>query len=638
MLSVLLSVTALRDAGWRVGAALVAVFFFTLLLSLAQLDSFPFPALAGLISLVVLAALRPSTTLLGVASVIPVADWLGRRWDPSVAWAEALVVAFSAGYCARGAVATRGRRDELDLPVLLSAAVIVASLVVQFLVDGWRFGGATVRDQLWQLVRQDYLRIAGNGDAVDAAMRLLESLLLFRAASTAARADATFAPLLVRSFVFGAAAAAAVNVLRLWEGALRLSSPVGVFGRYLLTQRFNAHYGDLNAAGSYFVMALFPAIGLASRQVWRWGFAALLIAASLWIAGSRAAFIAGLVAMIVPAAAVARGISATSLRRMTVVTAALVLMLVAVGMVRYLPERGNQRGPATALEVRWQLARTSFRMLAAAPVFGVGIGRYYSRSGEFSSPELLKVFPPAIHENAHNNFLQVLAELGMVGLAAVIWLLFLAFRSSVRLVRADPHDPLRWGVVIGLLASVVSWLGGHPLLVDEPAFLFWVLLGTACGWATNAHTGPPARPRWLVWAVGALILGVGVSVPARANNERADFNLEHRGIGLSHWQDELDGIRYRRAGSISSVFVPSGSSMCLIPLRALKSSGELKVELWLDGRQADQVGVSSDRWLTLKLVLPRDVEAPRFHRLDFRVSGMPSTEEPLLMIGKVQVR
>ena len=630
-----LPLTTWRDAGWRVCSALAAVLFFALLLSLANVGARAQIALALLVVLVVQAARRPAAVLLVLTTVIPVAAWLGRRWDPSVAWAEALVVAFAAGYCARGALTTRRGPDDLDLAIALCTAVIIASLVVQFLVDGWRFGGATVRGDLWRLVSQDYLRIATSGDPVDAAMRFLESLLLFRAAASAARADATFGPLLVRSFVFGAAAAAAINVLRLWEGALRLSSPLVVFGRYFLTQRFNAHYGDLNAAGSYFVLALFPALGLAWRQTRRWGVAAALVAASLWIAGSRAAFVAGLVAMIVPAAVLVRRVSSASSRRTTAVTAAIMLTLVTMGTVRYLPERGNQREPSVALEVRRQLALTSIRMLSVDPAFGVGIGRYYSRSGEFSSPDLLKIFPPAIHENAHNNFLQILAELGIVGLAAVVWLLLLASRAGRRLVRADPRDPVRWGIVVGLLAFVVSWLAGHPLLIDEPAFEFWILLGTVCGWGAP---GPVARARSVSWVVGAMILGIGVSVPIRAYHQRADFNLEHRGIGLSTWQDEVDGVRYRRAGPTSTVFVPSGAKMCTVPLRALASGDDLKVELWLDGRRADEVEVPSARWLILRLLLPDVREAPRFHRLEFRASAKPSTDGAVLMIGKVQVR
>ena len=175
------------------------------------------------------------------------------------------------------------------------------------------------------------------------------------------------------------------------------------------------------------------------------------------------------------------GFSGVRVRRTAAVAAGVVLVVLAVVLVRLLPERGNQQAPSTALEVRWELARTSFRILSAEPLFGAGIGRYHSRSGEFSSPRLLELFPPAIHENAHNNFMQILAELGIVGFAAVGWLLVTAAGSCARLVRAAPHDPLRWGVVVGLLAFAISWLGGHPLLIDEPAFAFWILLGLRAG-------------------------------------------------------------------------------------------------------------------------------------------------------------
>ena len=74
------------------------------------------------------------------------------------------------------------------------------------------------------------------------------------------------------------------------------------------------------------------------------------------------------------------------------------------------------------------------RMVAQQPVFGIGLGEFYQRSGEFSSPELLALFPPAQHENAHNNFLQILAETGLTGLAAFVVLLTAAlYRASTPL-------------------------------------------------------------------------------------------------------------------------------------------------------------------------------------------------------------
>ena len=408
----------------------------------------------------------------------------------------------------------------------------------------------------------------------------------------------------------------------------------------------NAHYGDLNAAGSYFVMALFVAIGLTMRRRGLpWLTSVVLVGCAVWVTGSRMAVISGMLAMMLPAGARAWRMGRGGVRRTTVAAAILVLALLAVVAAFAIPERGNQQSAGTAAHVRWELGRTSLRMTAANPMFGVGIGRFYSRSGEFSSPELLESFPPAIHENAHNNFLQILAELGIVGFAVVMWLLWSVARAAHRLLRADLHDPLRWGLVTGLLAFVLSWLGGHPLLIDEPAFAFWMLLGTVAGWGTSrtlsgdgtaAASVTTDRLRLRGWVLPAAMLVIAVSVPVRADRQKADFNLEHRGVGLSTWRDAIDGVRYRLAGATSSVFLPADAQMVVVPLRASGPLSELRTELHFDGRPADVVTVRSDRWLYLRLELPRDRNAPRFRRLDLHVTNGPPGEQEVLMIGKVE--
>jgi O-antigen ligase len=621
------------DATWRVCAAIAAITFLTPLLSLPTLEPHPPAITVALIALAIVAAWRPSSALLVVTTLIPVVAWLGRSWNPSMAWAEALVVAYCAGYCARQVTSARDDRTDLDVPVILTAIVVIVSLAVQLLVDAWRFGDESVRAYLWTILTQTSLRVAANGDIIDPAMRLLESLVLLRAAAAAAR-ESAFALALVRAVVFGAAAAGAVNVLRLWQGAIRLDSPLAAFGRYLLFQRFNAHYGDLNAAGSYFVMAMFPALGLAAaRRAWGWKLAVVVIAFAAWIAGSRAAFVAALLVLVVPAAAALRKIASAPVRRVALPVAAIALVLVAVAAARSMPMRGTQQESGTALRVRLELARTSLRMIAAEPVFGVGIGRYYARSGEFSSPELLAMFPVATHENAHNNFFQITAELGLVGFGLFVVLLLVAARACVRLLEANPSDRLRWGVVLGLLAFVLSWLGGHPLLIDEPAFTFWILLGTACGWAGTRVSA--TTPRSTVWFVAVFAVVMLAAVPIRVTHERADFDLTHRGIGLSTWNPELDGVRYRRARSISTVFVPSDTTSVLIPLRAINPYDNVRVELWLDGRAADVVRARTDQWLQLRVLVPQGGKAPRFRRLELRVPDAAETDD-VLMIGKVQ--
>lgn len=643
--------SSLRHVGARICAALAAALFLALLLSLVRVDRVPAHVLLGIGALAIVSGLRPASGLAALAAAVPIAAWLGRQWNPSVAWAEALAVAFCAGYSSRAALRSRPtpsvEYDAIHPPFVLAVAVVLASLAVQLLIDAWRFGADSLTTDLAGLVTAGYFVTSITSDPIDASMRLLESLIVFRAAVSHVRAAPGLAARVMSWTAVSASAAAALNLLRLWEASLRLDRPLASFVNYIRTERLNVHYGDLNAAGSYFVMALFVAVGLllarprargrsGSPGIVGWTLACLLIGSSIWITGSRAAIVAALLAMLIPAGVRIMSIERTRVRGTTVAAAALALAIVAALAAVALPERGNQRSAQSAVQVRLELAHASLRMAATSPSFGVGIGRYYSRSGEFASPELLRLFPPAIHENAHNNFLQILAELGIVGFLAVAWLLWTVARLGARLLREQPRDPLRWGLLTGLAGFVLSWLGGHPLLLDEPALTFWLLLGVLGGWGLTFVA--PVAQRAPVWIVSGLIVSIGLSVPWRVVQQRSEYELEHRGIGLSAWQDAVDGVRYRLAGSKSSVFVPSSTKTIVLPLRSTSAAGEIRVELLLDGRPADIVKVGTDRWQHLRLHMPQDRRSPRFRRLDLRSEDSPSADSPVLMIGKVEPR
>lgn len=69
----------------------------------------------------------------------------------------------------------------------------------------------------------------------------------------------------------------------------------------------------------------------------------------------------------------------------------------------------------------------SVRMFASSPAFGVGVGNFAERAGQFSSSEFMSVY-------AHSLYLETLAETGAVGLGLLAALFYFILRriSDVR--------------------------------------------------------------------------------------------------------------------------------------------------------------------------------------------------------------
>ncbi len=149
----------------------------------------------------------------------------------------------------------------------------------------------------------------------------------------------------------------------------------------------------------------------------------------------------------------------------------------------------------------------TWRMVRTAPTFGVGIGQYFARSPEFMSSRMRDWYDA---QNAHNQFLQIAGELGLVGLAVFLALLTLALGPAARAIWRRGARPESVPVVVGLGVFLVASLTMHPLLVPEVSVTFWVLLGVA---RAAAPVQPP--PRWLDRAIALWVVLAALSIPLR---------------------------------------------------------------------------------------------------------------------------
>ena len=477
---------------------------------------------------------------------------------------------------------------------------------------------------LRSLTVEDYLVLS---NPITAAGLLAEGLLLFLAVSDLCGEAPGRRREVARMLVIGAAAAAFLNVVRIAALALAREDPWRAFLGFIAGLRVNIHFSDLNAAGSYFAMALFVAAGLVRDSRVLAVLCAGLITAGLWISGSRTALAA------VSIVAIAGGLRTLwrghhrriALAGLTMLVAASVLVWV------YYPRDRNAEA-AVAFQIRASLAKGALDMARAEPVFGVGVGRFYPLSVDYT---LKKYIAP--RENAHNNFLQILAELGLPGLILFLSIVALSIREGVR---SAGESWIAAGSAAGAAAYLLTCMAGHPLLVDAAAYPFWIALGLA---ATPLASAPGLSRRSML-VIGAVAVAVLVSLPFRLARAEQYANLEGASAGFSMWQRETDGKRYRWSGGHATFFAPSTSTAVHLPLRAgTAASSPVEVRFSVDRQESQRIVLQprSD-WTSVRLPLPPDHRG-RFVRIDIDTSlpGVPRPADAkttdlsgVLMVGR----
>jgi hypothetical protein len=267
------------------------------------------------------------------------------------------------------------------------------------------------------------------------------------------------------------------------------------------------------------------------------------------------------------------------------------------------------------------------------------VGQYYRLSPLFLSPQLAWTYGS---ENAHNFFLQIGGELGLVGLALFgAWIGSTVVRGA-RALAIMPRDARLLGAAGGVMALIGTCLTGHPLLIGEVAFPFWIQFGlvTALAGSTllNQATGgdgsrvSSATPRAWSLAAAAAAMVMLVSVPmTRAGGPVS--TPESRAVdGFYRWEALEDGTRFRWTGAYASVFVPADVTRVYIPVR-LPTAG---LTVWPMGVEVMTAGIDQgrtivgDTWAIINVRLP-DVDLPlRLKRIDLKVDR---TWQPALYIA-----
>ncbi len=571
-------------------------------------------AIAG--SLVVIAIRRPWENLLIIAGLLPLVTPLGELLRPALAGPEAaelLLLPSLFGFCVRYALRAADISSPLRLPCAAGTIVVAAATIVG--VAGEPDGGAAIAARYFQHATSTYLVQAALFPALHIGMVWIEAMFLGYFADLTIRQQSAASERMSTILIAGAFAASLFTIDRLANTLLLHHLSVRSTLDALSTSRIGIHTPDVNAVGSLYALFVVPALwsAAATKRSWRW-LAFICIAVALWWTGSRAAVAAACAGTLV-AAAIARSVSL----RTVVLGAAVSVFLVSMSLQW---GSSGSLSAVDALRIRVEMGKAGLRIAENSPVFGVGPGRFPAASRPFVSERVLALFPIASDgENAHNNFIQVVAELGIAGAVALFGFIGIPLLAASRAI-AMPVS--RWdinGFTGGSYAFLLTCLFGHPLLVPLCVCLFFLTLGLVSGLSPAM-----ARPTRL-WSAAAWVsmLIVAISIPWRIVDARShpyaepmaiveqravsgsmDDNADSKsscGAGLQPCE-ALDGVSYTIVERSFAMYIDPRSHTVTVPLRFTPdSSPSCEVHISMNRQPADIVSPPRDAWLRARYVV-----------------------------------
>jgi O-antigen ligase len=570
----------------------------------------------------------PQRGFMLLALLAPVSTTLSWRLgglEPGGFLLEQLVLAACAGSLVRYSAGPATRLGPpaalMAVIALVSAAAMAPAAAAASAPPGLETGPSA----LWlQLLDRHAAANAAVWAPVFAALIVAESCLLGWVAEREIRRAPALGTQLLWLLLIGHAVSAMLSLDQVIGTWLETGGGLRALGHTLLTARLSTQM-EVHAAGSALVLAAIAGLGLIAGARARRTSALVLIiviAAGLWISASRLAIIGAAIAATI--ALVWWGARSSRRRAVTAGIATVVVLL--VGWFAVGPNVGRYGTASASVRTRLMMAETSMRLYLTAPMFGIGIHQFYAASARALDPDFPSLSGYA-RENAHNNFLQVLTEQGVVGLAAMLWWLALLGVGFWSARKRDGPLRERDALFLGLFTCVSTWIGGHPLLLREFSTIFFVYAAMLASF-TPAVSVVGAR----VATTGAAI--VALSLPVRATLLRNAADLEDQGFGLSRWARDAEYL-YREAGAEFHVYLPTGGTVQLPVRLAGDGPATALVEVHLGGRVVQERRIAADQWRLLDVEVPQSTKRFELARVTVRVDGGVEGPGPVVLVGRV---
>jgi len=137
------------------------------------------------------------------------------------------------------------------------------------------------------------------------------------------------------------------------------------------------------------------------------------------------------------------------------------LIITGLVLIIRLATRRGQMHPVFSALMRLSYWKDTLQIIRLSPLTGVGLGNFNIASTRY----------------AHNSYLQIWAEMGILGIGSILWLLTGIFKCALSSIKSSPYRNQTVCFISACSVFLAHNLIDFTFFIPEVAFIWWVILG-----------------------------------------------------------------------------------------------------------------------------------------------------------------
>jgi O-antigen ligase len=154
----------------------------------------------------------------------------------------------------------------------------------------------------------------------------------------------------------------------------------------------------------------------------------------------------------------------------------LILTLIFIFLVRAQAQKEHLQ-PLFSTIARLSYWQDTLAIIKTRPLSGVGLGN----------------FNLALSRYSHNSYLQIWAETGILGITALVWLVILILRSSLRALKEAPEQAKIAALICSACVFLIHNVIDFSFFLPEVSLIWWAILGLLANRSPGG--APPFTPQ-----------------------------------------------------------------------------------------------------------------------------------------------